>query len=65
MRRHRDLTGCFRCEQTSERWPAEMTAEQKKDLIDLDDLRGELDDLAHWTPVSTEAVDELRGRSRS
>lgn len=36
-------------EQISERWPAEMTAEQKKDLIDLDDLRGELDDLAHRT----------------
>ena len=51
-------------EQTSERWPAEMTAEQKKDLIDLDDLRGELDDLTHRTPRSTEAVDELRGRSR-
>ena len=51
-------------EQTSERWPAEMTAEQKKDLIDLDDLRGELDDLAHWTLRRTEAVDELRGRSR-
>ena len=47
-----------------ERWPAEMTAEQKKDLIDLDDLRGELDDLTHRTLRSTEAVDELRGRSR-
>ena len=51
-------------EQTSERWPAEMPAEQKKDLIDLDDLRDELDDLAHWTPRRTDAVDELRGRSR-
>jgi hypothetical protein len=51
-------------EQRSERWPAEMAAEQRKDRIDLDDLRGELDDLAHRPLRRTEAVDELRDRSR-
>ena len=48
-------------EQISERPPGGTTAERQQDLIDLDDLLGELDDLAA-VPVSTVAVDELRGR---
>jgi hypothetical protein len=49
-------------EQISEGWPAGTTAEQRQGLIDLDDLLGELDDLATMPSVSTGAVDQLRGR---
>lgn len=49
-------------EQISERSPAGTTAEQQQDLTDLDDLLGELDDLATRPFVDTAAVDELRGR---
>jgi hypothetical protein len=50
-------------EHISEVWRAETASEQKMDLVDLDDLLGELDDLeADTAAAESERIDEIRAR---
>ncbi len=51
-----------RFEQISEQWLSDTRFEKQRDLADLDDLLGELDDVAAASPAVARTVDELRGR---
>ena len=51
-----------RFEQISERWHSDTRFEKQRDLADLDDLLGELDDLPAASGAVARTVDELRGR---
>lgn len=44
-----------------ERWRSQTTAEQRGDLVELDDLLGQLDDL-DTDLIDADTVDQVRGR---
>jgi ribosome assembly protein YihI (activator of Der GTPase) len=51
-----------RFEQISERWSSDTRLEKHRDLENLDDLLGELDDVTVVSSSVARTVDELRGR---
>jgi hypothetical protein len=51
-----------RFEQIGERWCSDTRFEKRRDLADLDDLLGELDDVTVASSAVARTVDELRGR---
>ena len=51
-----------RLDQISQVWRSDTSAEQRLDLVDLDDLLEQLDEVEQETLVATERTEELRGR---
>jgi ribosome assembly protein YihI (activator of Der GTPase) len=51
-----------RLDQISQVWRSGTSAEQRRDLADLDDLLEQLDEVEQETLGATERIDELRGR---
>jgi len=51
-----------RLDQISQVWRSDTSAEQRLDLVDLDDLLEQLDEVEQETLGATERTEELRGR---
>ena len=51
-----------RLDQISQVWRSDTSAEQRLDLVDLDDLLEQLDGVEQETLGATERTEELRGR---